>query len=123
MSIRRTRKEESAVIAQRLAKVRELQKADAAEAQALIAAQAALDAEPRELIECQFEMHYAPISLAVERVACSECGETVMGWEKTWRYCPACGSRVNEVTREDSPHDRLARKAVKEALDSVAVGR
>jgi hypothetical protein len=119
MSERQSRAKESVVILQRLSKVRELKRADEAEEKALLIAHAALAEEPRALIHCDFVKHYATVSLAVERADCSECNTTVMGVEAGWRFYPLCGSQVKSITRENSPEDRLTRKAVKEAMEGV----
>jgi hypothetical protein len=119
MSERQTRAKEAVVILQRLSKVRELKRADEAEEKALLIAHAALAEEPRALIFCDGVLQYARISLAVENLACSECGETVMGWEDKWTGCPVCLSKFKSITRENSPEDRLTRKAVKEAMEGV----
>jgi formate dehydrogenase maturation protein FdhE len=119
VSIRADRKKELACLEQRIAKVRELQRADAAEEKALLVAHAALAEEPRALIHCDFVKHYATVSLAVERADCSECLTTVMGVEESWKFCPVCGSQVTSVTRENSPEDRLTRQAVKQAMEGV----
>jgi hypothetical protein len=119
MSERQTRAKEKVILLQRLSKVRELKRADAAEEKALDVAIAALSEEPRALILCDFVKHYATVSLAVERADCSECLQTVMGVEESWKFCPVCGSQLKSVTRENSPEDRLTRKAVKEAMEDV----
>jgi len=88
---------------------------------ALELAEQALNEEPRILIETTYELEYVQISLMCERGRCGECGVSSTGYEESkWRYCPACGSELVDVTREDNPHDRLARDAVSSAMASIS---
>lgn len=104
MSERRTREQQGQIIAERLQQLRELQSGNAKEEKALLLAQAALSETPRSLTHCELMLEYTTVSLMVERVACSECGATSMGYEEAWKFCPVCGSHVVRVEREVSPH-------------------
>src|SRR5260370_14462598 len=114
-SLRRVRKQNGQVIAERLEQLRDTKKAHGLEEKALEMAQAALSETPRTLTPCELTLEYTTVSLMVERVECSECGQVSLGYDTTWQFCPQCGSQVTEVGREDSPHDRLTQKAIDRA--------
>ena len=79
-------------------------------------AQSVLAEEPRAETKCGLTLHYALTSGYFQKADCSECGETVQGYQKNWRYCPCCSSTIITTETEETPNDRLARSAVKEAV-------
>jgi ribosomal protein S27E len=86
---------------------------------ALKFAQQVLSGQPRAETKCNLSKHYTLTSGYFQKVDCSECGQTVQGWEKSWRYCPLCGSTVIKTEEEANATDRLNRAAVKGAVEAV----
>jgi hypothetical protein len=123
MSVRLSRKQHGGVIAKRLEQLRDQRSGLDGLEQALMEAQAALAEEPRALTSCELKQEYIAVQVwNCERMHCSECNETITGVPEGWRFCPACGSRVTQFTREDSPHDRLNQAALAEAMKAFEVG-
>jgi hypothetical protein len=82
-------------------------------------AQQVLSETPKVETKTGMTVHYAQSSAWIDRCECSECGETLQGYQKMWKFCPSCGSTIVTAEKEDTPGDRLARNAVREAVASV----
>ena len=78
-----------------------------------------LSETPKAETKCGMTVHYSQASMWIDKCDCSECGNTLQGYQKFWRFCPACGSTIVAVEKEDTPADRLARNAVREAVAAV----
>jgi hypothetical protein len=121
VSLRSQRSHALRVIAKQLEQARDSAKTMTRTIDALEFAEEALNEEPRSLIKTSFELEYIQVSLMCERGRCGECGVSSTGYEESkWRYCPGCGSELVNFTREDNPHDRLARDAVSSAMASIS---
>ena len=81
--------------------------------------QQVLSEEPKAETKCGLVLEYAQKSQWVSCGECTECGETFSGYRPNWTHCPICGSKIVKVEKEDSPGDRLARNAVREAVAAV----
>ena len=86
---------------------------------ALEAAVNQLSGEPREQTATGFVLHYAESNGFFQKAECSECGSTVEGYSRAWKFAPCCGSAIVRVEKETNPGDRLARTAVKDAVKSL----
>jgi DNA-directed RNA polymerase subunit RPC12/RpoP len=84
-------------------------------------AEKVLAGEPKSETNCGHTLRYSQRNGYYEESYCSECQQTVQGYEKDWTHCPKCGSRIVKVDREDTPEDRLTRNAVKNAVDSLTL--
>jgi len=81
--------------------------------------QQVLSEEPKAETKCGLVLEYAQKSQWVDCAECSECGNTFSGYRPNWVACPCCGSKIVKVEKEDSPGDRYARQAVREAVAAV----
>lgn len=120
MSERAKRKTSDQVIADLIREEQEKLQRSTARLDALQVARAAATEPPRALTNCQFVLYYATRSMAaVEQAVCTECGNTSTGYERTWGFCPLCGSKIGNVERETTPHERLNRQAVRQAMAGI----
>ena len=122
MSERGKRKVEAATIAARLRDVLEAKRRIVAEEEALTVAAEALAEEPRSLLSTKLTLHPLPIPITGQEGDCSECGATVaVHPPKFWHFCPNCGSKVQDVSREtlQQADTRLVRNAIQEGLQAV----
>lgn len=78
-----------------------------------------LDSPPKHETKCGLVLHYTQTSGYFQKADCSECSATLQGYERTWKFCPVCGSTVIKTEQEESANDRLTRKALREAVDSL----
>jgi NADH pyrophosphatase NudC (nudix superfamily) len=107
------------ILADRLKQLRESRKRNDLEEKAFEVALSALAEEPRKLTTCDLILEYVPVSSwQSERAHCSGCKNVMNGWSENWHFCPGCGSKILSAERESSPHDRLTRMAVADALEN-----
>lgn len=122
MSERGKRKLEAAKIAARLRDVLKAKQNILAEEEALTVAAEALAEEPKALLPTKITLHPLPIPITGQTGDCSECGaEVAVHPVKHFNFCPACGSKVSNVTRESlgDADSRLVRSVLNERLQAV----
>jgi rRNA maturation endonuclease Nob1 len=119
-SEREKRVQQAAEIENEILNYESAQETNAKTLAALRLAKEVLQETPRKLRNCNLELHRFPVGIAtVEQGDCSACGETVTGYEQSWHFCPACGSQILKAAKEQDPRDRMARVAIKEAVQLI----
>ena len=121
MSERTIRKQNAAILAQRLVCVEKEQAATTKEKAALELAHQILLQEPKALIPCNFLLEFVPFNAVTDRGHCSECSGSPIGFTEHWKWCPLCGSEIVQVEKETNPHDRNIRERVDSALKEMNV--
>jgi hypothetical protein len=121
MSERAIRKQNAAVLAQRLNRVEQEREATAREKAALQLAHRVLLEEPKAVVPCNYSIEFVPFSAQTERGHCSECGGAPIGFTEHWKWCPLCGAQIVRVEKETNPHDRNVRERVDSALKEMSV--
>jgi hypothetical protein len=119
MSIRETRRELAAEARDEIKNAESQRERMDRTLRLLKVAASILQEEPKAETRCGLVLEYAQKSQWVDCGECTECGETYSGYRPSWRFCPCCGSTVVSVEKEDSPGDRLARNAVREAVAAM----
>ena len=122
MSERGKRNVEAAKIDARLRDVQEAKRRILAEEEALTIAAKALAEEPRKLLTTKITLHHLPVPTDLQQGDCSECGVAVGVYpQKFFRFCPNCGSKVEEAIREtlQGAEQRLTRLAVQDAMGTA----
>ena len=122
MSERSKRNLQAATVAARLRDVLKAKQSILAEEEALTVAATALAEEPRSLLSTKVTLHPLPVQVTAQTGDCSECAaEVAVHPPNLWRFCPACGSKVQDVSLEtlQQADTRLVRNAIQERLQAV----